>query len=207
MKFLDLFEEVRVDEEYIIKNQNSSKVFAEFPLDFSASTAYSLPKAGNIPERHIEADYIAVPILDGAQTEEDAARLVIAVAADRDMAVFDSQAQPGEFSQRLVAMMKQIFRKNSGINSSLTDLFINEKVHQGKDDICGVKIHPVDGKLWDELEAFYKNLLGGSYDTKLNIVIGVENNRNDSFVRPVRKLDGTEGLAILNNKKVLLGLV
>jgi hypothetical protein len=212
VKFLDLFEKVLLEEEYILKKPNSSKVFVELSLDFFAKSAYSLPKADGMPERHIEADYILIPILDGVQTEQDAAKLILAAGTDRNMVVYDDESKSGEFSLRLVHLMKQAAKRYGGsVRSGLTDLFISKKIHITEEEVYGVKIHSVDTEFWDMLERFYKDSLGGDYGEnsnldKANIVIGVDNNR-DCFVRPVRVLNGNEGLAILSNQKVLLGFI
>lgn len=213
MKFLDLFKEINCDEEFIIKSPNTNAVFVEFPLGFFDNTAYSLPGPNRIPERHIEGDYILAPILDGVQTEKDAARLVVAAGVDRNMMVYDNESKMGEFSLKLVSLMKQNMRREDGGNrlGILTDLFVNEKIHPTEEEIQGVKIHPINAEFWDELETYYKNKLEGGYGEmsglgKANIVIGVSAD-GDTFIRPVRKLNGNDGLAILSNQKVLLGLV
>jgi hypothetical protein len=218
MKFLDLFEEIRIDEEYVMKSPNTNAAFVEFPLCFfNSTTAYSLPGPNRIPERHIESDYIAVPLFDEVQTEMDAARLVAATGVDRNMLAYDKEVALGEFSLELVNLMKQVMKRNGGGNTipnrtvGLTDLFISEKIHPTEEEICGVKIHPINIEFWNELEKYYKDSLGGSYGEmdgldKANIVIGVSTD-GDTFIRPIRKLNGSEGLAVLSNQKVLLGLV
>lgn len=217
MNFLELFEEILIDEQYVLKGRDGNHSYVEFPLDLlipreskDGRTAYSLPKAGKTPERHIESDYILVPFLDEVQTEVDAAKLVAAAALDRSMVVHDATSSSGCFSLRLIQLMKQIMKRNSGsaLYGRLTDLFISDKIYPTEGDtIYGVKIHPVKNEFWDEISSFYKQL-GGTYpDNTQNLVIGAGDRRADYFVRPIRKINGHEGLAILSNKEVLLGCV
>lgn len=217
MKFLDLFEEILIDEQYVLGGMNDKYSYVEFPLDLlipkeskNTRTAYSLPKPGKTPERHIESDYVLVPFLDGVRSEEDAAKLVTAAGLDRNMIVHDKDSLSGIFSLRLVAVMKQIMRRNSGcmLYGNLTDLFISDKIYPTEGDtIYNVKIHPVKNEIWSEILSFYKQLDGKYPDNTENLVIGVGNRRTDYFVHPIRKINGNEGLAILSNKEVLLGCV
>ncbi len=62
---------------------------------------------------------------------DDGWNVILAAAADRNLLVFDSDASAGQFTKRLVSLMKVVMRRNGGGNSSsinrrsLTDLFIS----------------------------------------------------------------------------------
>jgi hypothetical protein len=68
----------------------------------------------------------------------DAWRVVLAAAAGRDLIVQDTSAEVGQFTKRLVSLMKTVMRRNAGGNSAstgrgrLTDLFISP---EGLEDI------------------------------------------------------------------------
>jgi hypothetical protein len=140
----------------------------EFPLDFLAPgtekdfTAYTIPRQGRLPERHVEGDYVMVPtyeigssidfsmqyardarwdvvgramnVLESAMVKkmnDDGWHTIIAAAADRNIVVFDSQANSGQFTKRLISLGKTVMRRNGGGNSTsamrgkLTDVFLS----------------------------------------------------------------------------------
>lgn len=195
MKFLDLFEKIEFSEKaYVTKNKQGQE-FVEFPGDF-----------------HSGIDLVAVPLLEKTIEEIDAAKLVIAAAVDRNIIIYDEESEPANFTVKLVNIMKQTMLRNGGGNYSgyrgrLTDLFISKKYWSNTQDICGVKIHLVEEKDWDELREYYEKDLYGFLYNKKDFIIGVSLELVDSFVHPINTTNGNEGLAILNNRKVLLGLI
>jgi len=62
---------------------------------------------------------------------DDGWHTLLAAGVDRNIVVFDSDASAGQFSKRLVSLMKTVMRRNGGGNSSsnnrgiLTDLFVS----------------------------------------------------------------------------------
>ena len=140
----------------------------EYPLDFLAPgtekdyVAYTIPKAGYIPQRNIEGDYVMVPtyeignsidwllkysrdarwdivsramsVLEAGFTKkmnDDGWHTLLAAGLDRNVMVYDSGASAGQFTKRVVSLMKTVMRRNGGGNSTstnrgkLTDLFIS----------------------------------------------------------------------------------
>ena len=138
----------------------------EFPLDFLAPgtegdyTAYTINGHGNIPEKHVEGDYVMVPtymignsidwlrkyarsarwdIVNRAlrvmklgavkKMNDDGWRVLLSAGVDRNILVYDSDAGAGQFTKRLVTLMKTLMGRNGGGNSSsvnhriLTDLY------------------------------------------------------------------------------------
>lgn len=68
---------------------------------------------------------------------DDAWRLIIAAALDRNMVVYDDQAAPGQFTKRLLSLMKLAMKRNNGGNNQacedacrLTDLFISVEAEE-----------------------------------------------------------------------------
>jgi hypothetical protein len=266
----------------------------EFPLDFLAPgtekefVAYSIPNHGYIPQRHVEGDYVMVPVYDignaidwnlkyardarwdvvGRAMEvleagfvkkwnDDGWHTIITAAADRNIVVLDSDAQTGQFTKRLVSLMKVVMRRNGGGNSTsnnrgaLTDLFVSPEAmedirnwnvdqvdeltrrqifisegDQALNRIFGVNLHDLD-ELGEgqEYELFYENELGGALPGgDVEIVVGLDLRKRDSFVMPVRENlqifeDDTlhrlkragmygwaeQGFAVLDNRRVILG--
>lgn len=150
----------------VIDAQGNTTV--EFPLHFLSPgsegdfVGYTVPTYGSIPKRHIEGDYVNIPVVDIAGSIDwdrkysrnaqwnvlDAALMnlrmqmvkkkndmawhtIISAAADRGVVVADSDAAQGQFTTRLVSLMKTVMRRNGGGNSSsvnrsrLTDLYVS----------------------------------------------------------------------------------
>ena len=140
----------------------------EYPLHYmspgmeSEFVAFTVPSFGYIPERHIQGDYVNIPVFyiagsidwdiryarnanwdvvsDAAEnlrmqfvkkTNDDGWHTILAAAFNRNIIVADSDAAAGEFSVRLVSLLKTVMRRNGGCNSSsvnrsiLTDLYIS----------------------------------------------------------------------------------
>ena len=191
---------------------------------------------------------------------DDGWHTLLAAGVDRNIVVYDSDANPGLFSKRLVSLMKTVMRRNGGGNSAtpnrgmLTDLYVSPEAMEdirnwGLDQIdevtrreiyvaadgainrvFGVNLHDRD-ELGEgqEYELFYENTLSGTLpsvneETKLEIVVGLDLRKSDSFIMPVRQEvqifeDDTlhrqkragfygwaeQGFAVLDNRRVLLG--
>ncbi len=157
---------------------------AEWPLDFLAPgteknfVAYTIPNHGRIPERHVEGDYVMIPmyeiggsidmllkyardarwdVVNRAMTvlrsqfvqkiNDDAWQTILAAGVDRNIIVYDADANSGQFTKRLVSLAKTIMRRNSGGNSAstnrgkLTDLFLSP---EAVEDIRNWGIDQVD---------------------------------------------------------------
>lgn len=188
---------------------------------------------------------------------DDGWHTILTAGFDRNIVVLDSDANAGQFTKRLVSLMKVVMRRNGGGNSTsnnrglLTDLYISPEamedirnwnvdqvdeitrreimLAQGENAltrIFGVNLHDID-ELGEgqEYQSFYANELSGSLPgTDVEIVVGLDLSRNDSFVMPVReeiqvfeddnlhrqKRAGVygwaeQGFAVLDNRRVLLG--
>jgi len=72
------------------------------------------------------------------KTNDDAWHLLLAAGVDRNIVVYDSAASAGQFTKRLVSLMKTIMRRNGGGNSTstnrgkLTDMYLSP---EGLEDI------------------------------------------------------------------------
>lgn len=140
----------------------------EFPLDVLAPgsekdfVGFTLPKAGAIPTKQVDGDYVTVPtyevghgiswlrkyarqarwdivgrcmeVLEAGMTKkrnDDGWHTLLAAGVDRNVLVFDGDAAAGQFTKRLVSLMKVIMRRNGGGNSTsinrqkLTDLYVS----------------------------------------------------------------------------------
>ncbi len=204
----------------------------------------------------------AMEVLEGSfvmKLNDDGWHTLLSAAFDRNIVVLDSDAAAGQFTKRLISLMKTVMRRNGGGNSTsnnrgqLTDVYIsveamedirNWNVDQidevtrreifvgGSDDdavmsrIFGVNLHVLD-ELGEgqEYQLFYDNELSGSLPGgDVELVVGLDQSRNDSFVMPVREqvqifeddnlhrqkragLYGwaEQGFAVLDNRRVVLG--
>ena len=187
---------------------------------------------------------------------DDGWHTLLSAGVDRNIIVYDSDAAAGQFTKRLVSLMKTVMRRNGGGNSTslnrgrLSDLFVSpegmedirnwgvdqvdevtrREIYVAEDGainrVFSVNLHDVD-ELGEgqEYQKFYSNELGGSVPSgDVEIVVGLDLTRNDSFVMPVReevqifeddnlhrqKRAGwygwaEQGFAVLDNRRVLLG--
>ena len=151
---------------------------------------------------------------------DDGWHTLLAAAVDRNILVYDSDAAAGQFTKRLVSLMKTVMRRNGGGNSvtapgSLTDLYLSpeaiedirnwgvdqldevsrREIYTAADDggpltrIFGVNLHDVfefgDGQ---EYQDYFTSDLSGSLEgSDVELVIGLDQGANDSFVMPVKK--------------------
>jgi hypothetical protein len=191
-----IFEPIRLD-----KNATP-----EFPLDFLSPgteknfVAYTMPNAGYIPQRHIEGDYVMVPVYDIAagidwnlkyardarwdvvgkamevmkaqfvkKLNDDGWQTLITAAFDRNIVVLDSDAATGQFTKRLVSLMKTVVRRNGGGNSTsmnrgkLTDLYMSP---EAMEDIRNWNVDQVD-------PVTRRNIFVAPGDEALNNIFGV----------------------------------
>jgi len=188
---------------------------------------------------------------------DDGWHTLLAAAVDRNILVFDADAAAGQFTKRLVSLMKTVMRRNGGGNSvtapgRLSDLYLSpeaiedirnwgvdqldevsrREIYVANDDgpaltrVFGVNLHDVfefgDGQ---EYQKYFTSDLGGSLaSSDVELVIGLDQAANDSFVMPVKKqveIYEDEGLhrhqrqgyygwaeigfGVLDNRRVLAG--
>lgn len=151
---------------------------------------------------------------------DDGWHTLLAAAVDRNILVFDADAAAGQFTKRLVSLMKTVMRRNGGGNSvtapgRLSDLYLSpeaiedirnwgvdqldevsrREIYVAGDDaaplvrIFGVNLHDLfefgDGQ---EYQTYFTSDLGGSLATgDVELVIGIDQAANDSFVMPVKR--------------------
>lgn len=232
--------------------------------DIGASIDYLLKYA-----RNARWDVVgrAMEVLEGSfvkKMNDDGWHTILAAGVDRNIVVFDSDASVGQFTKRLVSLMKTVMRRNGGGNSAsnnrglLTDLYVSPEAMEdirnwGLDQVdeitrreiyvaadgtlnrvFGVNLHDLD-ELGEgqEYQLFYSNVLSGtlpqnvggdSNHDKVELVVGLDLRKSDSFIMPVREEvqifeDETlhrqkragfygwaeQGFAVLDNRRVLLG--
>lgn len=151
---------------------------------------------------------------------DDGWHTLLAAAVDRNILVYDGDAGAGQFTKRLVSLMKTVMRRNGGGNSvtapgRLTDLYTSPEAIEDirnwgvdqLDDVSrreiyvagdngpqltrvfGVNLHDLfelgDGQ---EYQDYFINDLGGSIEgADVELVVGIDQSANDSFVMPVKK--------------------
>ena len=186
---------------------------------------------------------------------DDGWHTLLASAVDRNIVVVDSDANPGQFTKRLVSLGKTVVRRNGGGNTTsinrgkLTDLFVSpeaiEDIRNWNVDqvdeftrrdiflsedgvltrIFGVNLHDID-ELGEgqEYQLYSTSQLGVTLPAnKVELILGLDLRRRDSFVMPIREQvqvfeDDTlhrqkrggiygwaeQGFAALDNRRVIL---
>lgn len=186
---------------------------------------------------------------------DDGWHTLLASAVDRNIVVVDSDANPGQFTKRLVSLAKTVVRRNGGGNTTsinrgkLTDMFVSpeaiEDIRNWNVDqvdeftrrdiflsedgvltrIFGVNLHDID-ELGEgqEYQLYSLNQLGVTLPiNKVELMLGLDLRRRDSFVMPIREQvqvfeDDTlhrqkrggiygwaeQGFAALDNRRVIL---
>jgi len=150
---------------------------------------------------------------------DDGWHTLLAAGVDRNIVVFDPDANPGQFTKRVVSLGGIVMRRNGGGNSTstnrgkLTDIFMSP---EGMEDIRNWNIDQVDevtrreiyvaedgainrvfGKNLHDLDElgegqeyqnYFENDLGGSVPSgDVEIAVGLDLTKNDSFIMPVRE--------------------
>jgi len=188
---------------------------------------------------------------------DDGWHTLLSAGVDRNIVVLDSDAAAGQFTKRLVSLMKTVMRRNGGGNTTsmdrgmLTDLYVSpeamEDIRNWNVDqvdpvtrreifvadgdnalnrIYGINLHDLD-ELGEgqEYELFAEGQLSVTLPTgDVELVVGLDLRKNDSFVMPIRETvqvfeDDTlhrarragvygwaeQGFASLDNRRILLG--
>lgn len=187
---------------------------------------------------------------------DDAWHTLLAAGVDRNIVVYDSAASAGQFTKRLVSLMKTVMRRNAGGNSAslnrgqLSDLYLSpeavedirdwgvdqvdeltrHEIYNAEDGslnrIFSVNLHDIDEIGEDqEYQVYFLNTLSGSLASgDAELVVGVDQRTQDSFVMPVKEdvqvfEDDTlhrqrragfygwaeHGFGVLDNRRILLG--
>ena len=188
---------------------------------------------------------------------DDGWHTLLAAAVDRNILVYDADAAAGQFTKRLISLMKTVMRRNGGGNAAtapgrLSDLYCSpeaiedirnwgvdqldevsrREIYTSTDDgpaitrVFGVNLHDVfefgDGQ---EYQSYFTSDLSGSLaSSDVELVIGLDQAANDSFVMPIKQeveifedealhrfqRQGYYGMAeigfgVLDNRRVLAG--
>ena len=189
---------------------------------------------------------------------DDGWHTLLAAGVDRNVMVYDADAAVGQFTKRLISLMKTVMRRNAGGNSGslnrgkLTDLYLSpealedirnwgidqvdevtrREIYQAGDDgaaitrIFGVNLHDMDELgASQEYQNFYTDQLSGTFTgSDVELVVGLDQSSNDSFIMPVKQdvqifeddaLHRQQragfygwaeiGFAVLDNRRILLG--
>ena len=189
---------------------------------------------------------------------DDGWHTLLAAGVDRNILVYDGDAADGQFTKRLVSLMKTVMRRNGGGNTGsvrrgrLSDIYLSpealedirnwgidqvdevtrREIYMAGDDasiitrVFGVNLHDMD-ELGEgqEYQVFFSDQLAGSLQgTDPELIVGLDLDKNDSFIMPVKQEvqifeDDTLhrhqragfygwaelGFAVLDNRRILLG--
>lgn len=202
--------ERHVESDYVMINTYGISSSIDFLLKYAREANWNV--VGRAMQV-LEASFVKKINDDGWHT-------LLASAVDRNILVFDADAAAGQFTKRLVSLMKTVMRRNGGGNSvtapgRLTDIYLSPEAIEdirnwGVDQldevsrreiyvanengpaltrIFGVNLHDVfefgDGQ---EYQTYFTSDLGGSLaSSDVELVIGLDQGANDSFVMPVKK--------------------
>lgn len=150
---------------------------------------------------------------------DDGWHTLLSAGVDRNIVVYDADAAAGQFTKRLISLMKTVMRRNGGGNSTsqnrrqLTDAYMSpegiedirnwgvdqvdevtrREIYQAADGrinkIFGVNLHDLD-ELGEgqEYQSFFSQQLSGALASgDVELVVGMDLSKNDSFMMPVRE--------------------
>ena len=189
---------------------------------------------------------------------DDGWHTLLAAGVDRNILVYDGDAADGQFTKRLISLLKTVMRRNGGGNTgsirrgSLSDVYLSPEALEdirnwgidqvdevtrreiylaGDGDavitrVFGVNLHDLDELgAGQEYQTFYTDQLSGTLQgSDSELIVGLDLNKNDSFVMPVKQEvqifedDALHrhqragfygwaelGFAVLDNRRILLG--
>ena len=189
---------------------------------------------------------------------DDGWHTLLAAGVGRNILVYDGDAANGQFTKRLISLLKTVMRRNGGGNTgsvrrgSLSDVYLSPEALEdirnwGLDQIdevtrreiymagdgdavitrvFGVNLHDMDELgSGQEYQTFYADQLAGTLQgSDSELIVGLDLNKNDSFVMPVKQEvqifedDALHrhqragfygwaelGFAVLDNRRILLG--
>lgn len=150
---------------------------------------------------------------------DDGWHTLLSAGVDRNIVVYDADAAAGQFTKRLVSLMKTVMRRNGGGNSTsqnrrkLTDIYLSPegvedirnwgadqlseldrtKVYNSEDGtlnrIFSVNLHDLDelGEGQEYQSFFSQQLTGALASGDVELVVGLDQSKNDSFMMPIRE--------------------
>jgi hypothetical protein len=235
-----------VEGDYIVVQTYPVVSSVDYKLDYARDARWDIV---NRAKEALDAGLTRKLNMDGWHT-------ILGAVYDRNVNVFDADAAQGQFTKRLVSLLKTEMRRGAYGNSAstnrgkLTDLYISPEAVEDirnwgvdqldeisrreiyvADDgsinrIFMVNLHDLDELgVGQEYQLYYQNTLGGSLQgSDVELVVGLDLQRNDSFVMPVREqwkvFDDptllrewkqgwfgrmTVGFAVLNNLRCIAG--
>ena len=160
----------------------------------------------------------AMDVLQGSfvkKMNDDGWHTLISAGADRNVMIYDADAAAGQFSKRLVSLMKVIMRRNGGGNSTsidrgeLTDLYLSP---EGVEDIRNWGVDEVDPVTRRELIVSAGGLMTRIFGVNLHILDELGQGQeyqlyyaNDlSGSMPASKLEIVVGLDLRNNDSFVM---
>ena len=160
----------------------------------------------------------AMDVLQGSfvkKMNDDGWHTLISAGADRNVMIYDADAAAGQFSKRLVSLMKVIMRRNGGGNSTsvdrgdLTDLYLSP---EGIEDVRNWGVDEVDPVTRRELIVGDGGLLTRIFSVNLHILdelgesqeyeLFYENDLSGSL--PTTKLEIVVGLDLRNTDSFVM---
>lgn len=107
------------------------------------------------------------------KSNDDAWHTLLAAGVDRNILVYDATAAAGQFTKRLVSLMKTVMRRNGGGNSSsvnrqvLTDLYISPEAHE---DIRNWNVDQVDDSTRREIYLATDEQISRIFQVNLRVI-------------------------------------
>ena len=150
---------------------------------------------------------------------DDGWHTLLSAGVDRNIVVYDADAAAGQFTKRLISLMKTVMRRNGGGNSTsqnrrkLTDAYMSpegvedirnwgvdqvdevtrREIYNAADGtfnrVFGVNLHDLD-ELGEgqEYQSFFSQQLSGALASgDVELVVGMDLSKNDSFMHPIRE--------------------
>jgi hypothetical protein len=201
---------------------NMGKII-KYPLDIpwgkdqESETNVSYKFNYNKVERYIEGDYLTLHPHEFKSEEskvQGGIDCLLGASLDRNIVVYDSDAEKGELSKRLISLIKIVHSRTSGrkMDVLLVDKQITkiENIKIEKDTTySGVKIIRCD--IFDS--KFLRGVEDGRIpEGKKSMVIGLSlkantsiNARTGGFINV--EIDGKNAIAILDNKQLSMGVI
>ena len=167
---------------------------------------------------------------------DDGWHTLLAAGVDRNILVYDGDATAGLFSKRLVSLMQTVMRRNAGGNTGsanrgrLTDLYVSPEALEdvrnwGLDHTTLFRSDLDELGEGQEYQTFFTSGLGGAVQASdVELVVGLDQSSQDSFVMPMKQqLEVFEdptlhrqqragyygfaelGFGVLDNRRIILG--
>ena len=192
--------------EHIFEIINSDKDYVEFPVDLISPGYYESYTIDNLVKKY-ESETIKVSMCssDFSRINEMAWHTLLAAVTDRNIAVYDADAEKGVLTKRLIKSMRETFRDCSNLKNLPNKFFVDESVEI--EDKAEKYLEKVGSKLYrvnlNQYKKFYEKQLNATFcKHKSSFIIGVG---EPDCVIPVYK--DRYGMVVLKNEQCLMGHV